>query len=171
MSEYAHHGDAYYRHDRYDGGPYGGAHAFGDLKPPGEDGTGWVATAAAYAGAYMCIMFGMLCIMAGVYYACDLVEENTAIAKRAVALAIQVTAGVQVALLVLDGAPPAASLVGLLACACYWLLMRRFPEIDVLSPPGVCGVAATLVQRCGRAGSRPPARDCRRGWRRDWRRG
>lgn len=136
-----------YAHPHYHHFDHGWQHDTSyDAQHAADEGVGWVATALAYAGAYGGLVFAAVCLVAGLYYLADIVEEYTALSKRVLWWAVRATALAQVLLYAVDGAPLAAVGAGLLACVCYGALLGRFPEVPLVSAAAIGGGLASVVQ-------------------------
>ena len=94
----------------------------------------WILPLIGYAGAIVGFGFLTLAIASGLYYLSELVEEHTVIAKRLLTRTIYTIIGVQVTLLIVDGFPFWATLLGIVSHVVYLGNMRRFPFVKLSDP-------------------------------------
>ncbi|OAQ98546.1 hypothetical protein LLEC1_08054 [Akanthomyces lecanii] len=105
----------------------------------------WILPLIGYAGAIVGFAFLTLAIASGLYYLSELVEEHTVIAKRLLTRTIYTIIGVQVTLLIVDGFPLWATLLGIASHVVYLGNMRRFPFVKLSDPLFILSCVLVLV--------------------------
>lgn len=94
----------------------------------------WILPVIGYVGGVVGFCFLTLAIASGLYYLSELVEEHSVIAKRFLTRLIYGVVGIQALLLVVDGFPFWATLLGILSHIVYLGNMRRFPFVRLTDP-------------------------------------
>lgn len=110
----------------------------------------WILPLIGYAGAIVGFAFLTLAIASGLYYLSELVEEHTVIAKRLLTRTIYTIIGVQVTLLIVDGFPFWATLLGIVSHVVYLGNMRRFPFVKLSDPLFIvsCSMLSSILSPC-----------------------
>ena len=85
--------------------------------------------------AYLVLsVFGLHCLVAGLYYLAEFVEEHTKTTKQIMAYALYVAVGLHVLLLLFEDLPTLYLLFSLGCHFVYRPLLETYPYIDIFSP-------------------------------------
>lgn len=104
-----------------------------------------LSTIVVYFGGYLFLVFFAICLATGLYYIADLVEEHTRSTRKVISVAIKVTVGLHVALLLVDWLPIWCTAVGIAAHVAYFRLLRTYPYFSLKSPDFLVAVGLLVA--------------------------
>lgn len=141
MSAYANHSPA---------GDY--AHRYGASHPhwmtPDPPSAGYVASAVVVAGGAALLLAVLTCLVTGLLYLAEIIEEHTKRTREVLRRAIQVSIGLQVLLLVVDRLPLHCIASGIAAQICYYQLLKGFPFIPLTDPKFLMSAGTLVFNHC-----------------------
>eukprot|EP01117_Protostelium_nocturnum_P018058 TRINITY_DN7468_c0_g1_i1.p1 TRINITY_DN7468_c0_g1~~TRINITY_DN7468_c0_g1_i1.p1 ORF type:complete len:205 (-),score=45.73 TRINITY_DN7468_c0_g1_i1:71-685(-) len=90
------------------------------------------------------LAFAVICLASGLYYIAEFVEEYTVWTKKVLRITILSVIGLH-CLLLFTELPSSYLLIGILAHVCYYLLMKDFPFMQMLSLTFLLGCALLML--------------------------
>jgi len=131
------HDNSYGSRHYADYGGYGGHH----YSTPNS----WIFTAVCYVAGYVCVLSALLSVGIGLVTLCETMEEYPTLTRKVLRYIIFAQFGVHVLLWLVDGFPIWIVALGIVAHALYLLLLKRYPEVHLTSPPFIGSCIAMVV--------------------------
>eukprot|EP01059_Diplonema_ambulator_P007635 TRINITY_DN17119_c0_g1_i1.p1 TRINITY_DN17119_c0_g1~~TRINITY_DN17119_c0_g1_i1.p1 ORF type:complete len:216 (+),score=58.35 TRINITY_DN17119_c0_g1_i1:33-650(+) len=105
---------------------------------------GWVTQ----LGFFVCMIFLSISLASGLYYAAELAEENTVMARKVLKYWIVAVCVVHVLLWLVDGMPFWQCFWGLAANAAYSTLLHEYPFVKFFAPPAIASILLFCIDTC-----------------------
>ncbi|KAL1521843.1 hypothetical protein AB1Y20_021494 [Prymnesium parvum] len=106
---------------------------------------GLVFTAVVYVAGYLFLLFVAVCLACGLYYLAELAEEYTSLTRKLISLSITAVLICHVLFFLFEELPRLPLAVGFAAHACYFVLLRGFPFLRLLSPSFLVSVGMLIT--------------------------
>jgi hypothetical protein len=107
---------------------------------------GYVLALVSWVAAYLAVLFEVVSVACGLYYAAELAEEYSRAARKIITVAIAAVVTIHV-LLITEGVPYYLIATGIICHGVYYRLLAEFPTVSILSVKCLSAICECLFSK------------------------